>query len=131
MTTKNNIKALALILLISGVLVASLASVVPVKAQTQDSLFLYTPLGGTVTANGTALTGGSSTKYNNNTSVTLQATASLRLQILSIPICLRIGASTSTSNPFTTKVAAANCALQAIFIPSMHTPSIHNFHWIS
>ena len=107
-----------MILLTTTLLIlASSASVSNVKAATSTTILTYTTLGGSVTANGTALTGGASATYNDGDTLQLQATASSGFQFLCFVYADASGSVTSTDNPYT-KVITGACALEAVFIPT-------------
>ncbi|MGA2682653.1 MAG: hypothetical protein ABSF44_12730 [Candidatus Bathyarchaeia archaeon] len=122
MKTKN-LKVFTMILLISALLIlASSASLSNVKAATTTALFNYTTLGGSVTANGTALTGGAATNFNSGDTLQFKATASSGFQFLCFVYADASGSITSTDNPFTHTITAA-CAMEAVFIPTSNAPA--------
>jgi len=112
-----------MILLTSTILIlAASASIVPVRAATEN-LVLYTTLGmGTVSANGTALTPGSATAnvITAGDTYTFTQTASSGYKFIGWAYADASGAVGSTSASFT-KVLAGTCSLQAIYIPTTNT----------
>lgn len=117
----KNFKVLALILVTSALLlVAIIPNISSVKAATQDSVYVYTVIGGAISANGTALTGGSTYKYDNGAAISLTATPATGYKFLNWIYLSAAGANTSTSNPFVFTVAEASCALEAMFTPSVN-----------
>ena len=115
----KSIKVFVLILLTSALLLVAINSnISSVKATTQDSVYIYTSIGGTISAAGTNLTGGTSYSYDNDTAVTFQATASTGFEFLNWEYASASGGETSTVNPLTLTVNASSYAIQAMFIPT-------------
>lgn len=102
-------------------LVATNPGILTVKAQTQDSVYVYTSVGGTVSANGTSLTGGNSYNYADGASVNFTATSNTGFQFLCWEYAASSGTNTSTDNPFVYTISSAECAIQAMFVPSVNT----------
>jgi hypothetical protein len=117
--SKNNFKVLALILLTSALLIAAVnPNITTVKAQTTDSLYVYSTIGGTISANGTALTGGSSPTYANGTVLSFTATPSSGFEFLSWISVSAAGAATSTVSTFSYTISETSCAIEAMFYPT-------------
>ena len=70
-----------------------------VYAQTQGSVFVYTSVGGTITANGTAVTGGSTQSYNVGTTVNFNAVTGTGFKFIGWETVTASGANTTTVNP--------------------------------
>jgi len=121
MSKTKNVKIFTMILLITALLItASSSSISNVKAATTTTVLAYTTLGGSVSANGTALTGGASATYTNGDTLQLKATASTGWQFLCFVYADASGSITSTNNPFTKTLNGA-CALEAVFLPTTNT----------
>jgi hypothetical protein len=88
-----------------------------VTAQTQDSIFVYSTIGGTISADGTALTGGNTYKYNDGSTVTFIATPDSGYQFLSWVDLTAAGGTTNTTTPLQYNVSASG-AIEALFIPT-------------
>ncbi len=114
--TKKNLKVFTLILLTSALLIV--ATNPSVKAATQDSVYVYTSLGGSISTMGATLTGGTSYNFEDGTAVTLNATAGTGFQFLCWEVVSASGANTSTANPLVYTPDVANSAIQAMFIPT-------------
>ncbi|MGA3291176.1 MAG: hypothetical protein ABSD42_13165 [Candidatus Bathyarchaeia archaeon] len=115
----KNFKVLALILLTSTLLIGAISpSISTVKAATTDSLYVYTTTGGVISANGTALKGGSSPTYNNGTVLTFTETPSADFQFLSWIYVSSAGPVTSTATSFSQTISTAACAIEAMFLPT-------------
>jgi len=131
----KNFKVFALILLTSALLLVAINPNIPsVKATTQDSVYVYTSLGGTVSANGTSLTGGNIYNYDNGSAVNFTATAGTGFQFLDWIYVSTSGGATSTANPFVYTVSVASYSIQAMFIPTSSavtlptpTPTVNEF----
>lgn len=119
MISRKNHKLFALILLTSALLLTIGANIAFVKAQTQDSVLTFTTLGGTIAANGSTLTGGT-TKYNDASTISFSATASTGFQFLCWEYADASGATTSTTNALSYTIKG-DIAIEAIFIPTTHT----------
>ena len=105
------------------ILTASAANIPSAKAQTKETLVLYTTLGmSAVDANGSALTPGSATanSLNSGDTYTFTATAASGYKFIGWAYADASGAVGSTSASFT-KVLAGTCSLQAIYIPTTNT----------
>lgn len=92
-----------------------------VYAQTQGSVFVYTSVGGTITANGTAVTGGSTQSYNVGTTVNFNAVTGTGFKFIGWETVTASGANTTTVNPLALNITSGTCAIQAIFISSTNT----------
>lgn len=112
----KKLSLLALILLTSTLLLTAGAG--GVKAASTSSVYLYTTFGGTVSANGTALTGGSTTSYTTGDTVDFTATASSGFNFLCFDYVASTGASTTTNNPFDQTLSSSSCAIEALFTPT-------------
>jgi hypothetical protein len=120
----KNFKVFTLILLTSALLLVAInPNISSVKATTQDSVYVYASLGGTVSANGTSLTGGNSYNYNNGSAVNFTATAGTGFKFLDWIYVTATGGATSTANPFVYTVSEASCSIQAMFIPTSNLTS--------
>jgi hypothetical protein len=119
MSKSKNFKVIALILITSALLIV--ASNPGVKAATQDSVYIYTSLGGSITTMGSTLTGATSYNFDNGTAVDLNATAGSGFQFLCWEVVSASGATTSTVNPLAYTPDVASCAIQAMFIPTSNT----------
>ena len=119
---KRKLKVLAMILLTSTLLILTAGVSIPsAKATTTTTLFLYTTLGtSSVTANGTAMTGGASTTLNSGNTYQFKATASSGWQFVCFVYADKTGAVGSTLNPYS-KVISNPCSLEAVFIPTTNT----------
>lgn len=74
---KSKTKVLSLILVSSMLLILAVnSSIFTAKAQTNDSVYLYTSLGGTISISGTTIPGGTSYPFANGTAVDFVANAS-------------------------------------------------------
>ena len=113
----TSMKFLALVFLTSVLLTGSIYAA-SVKAQTQDSVYVYDTIGGTISAGGTALTGNSTYSYNNGTAVTFTANPGSGFKFLAWEYVSATGANTSTDNPFVYTIVSASCAIQAMFTPT-------------
>ena len=120
MNKTKNLKVIALILLTSAILLAAMPNV---TAATQDSLYVYSSIGGTVSAGGTALTGGSSYSYDHGSSVTFTATPDSGYQFLTWVDLTAAGGSTNTTNPLPYTVSASG-AIQAMFVPISNATAV-------
>lgn len=89
-----------------------------VGAQTKDSVYIYTSVGGTISSEGTNLTGGTSYNYTNGQAVTFTATPDSGCKFLFWSYASTSGTNTSTDNPFVYNISSTECALQAMFIPN-------------
>ena len=112
----KNLKVLALILLTSVLLVASISSA-SVKAQTQPSVYVYNSQGGNIDANGTQLTPSTNYNYTSGDTINYTPVAGDGFAFLcwdwigTAPV-------TSTSTTLTESITATSaCAIQALFIP--------------
>lgn len=121
LNSKRNLKVFSLILLTSALLLTIGANIASVKAQTQDSVFAYTTLGGTISANGSTLTGGSTTTYGDGSTISFSATASSGFKFLCWEYAGASGAITSTTNPLSYTISTSEIAIEAIFIPTTST----------
>ena len=93
-----------------------------VKAQTQDSVYVYTSVGGTISSGGTNLTGGNSYNYTNGQAVAFTANPDPGCKFLFWAYASPSGVNTSTDNPFVYNISSTECAIQAMFIPNVNTP---------
>jgi len=117
--TTKNFKVFALILLTSALLLVAVIPNVPVKAATTDSVYVYSTIGGSISGNGTALTGGSSPTYANGAVVAFTETPSSGFTFLNwIYINGTTGATTSTASTLSTSITQASCAVEAMFLPT-------------
>ena len=89
-----------------------------VYAQTQGSVFIYTSAGGTITANGTTVNGGSTQSYDVGTTVSFNAVTGTGFEFIGWETVTASGASTSTDNPLALTIDSGTCAIQALFISS-------------
>jgi hypothetical protein len=110
----KKIKISALILLTSALLIVALNA--GVYAQTQGSVVVYSSVGGTVTANGTTVNGGTTNSYNVGTVVNFNAVAGTGFQFLGWETVAASGANITTVNPLALNITTATCAIQAIFV---------------
>jgi hypothetical protein len=119
--TSKNFKFFALILIASTLLIAAATPAIStVKAQSTDSILVYVALGGTISANGTALTGGSTYSYADGTVVAFTATPGTGFAFLAWETATAAGGSTSTANPLDWTITGSG-AIQAMFIPTTNT----------
>ena len=117
--TAKNFKVLALILLTSALLITAISTEVPMaKAATSDSVYVYTTLGGTITANGATVTGGSSPTYDNGTVVSFTAVPSAADFTFLGWVYINGAAASSTVNPLSFTISAKSCAVEAMFQPT-------------
>src|SRR5208337_3055447 len=115
-------KFLASIVLASIILlVASNLNIPSVKAQATEGVYVYTSCGGTISANGASLTGGTTYNYTNGAAVTFTATALSGSKFLYWEYSSSSGTSTSTKNPFVYTVPSAESAIQAMFVPAVNS----------
>lgn len=114
--TKNIVLAL---LLTSAILLAgiNLSSVI---AQTTNSTYVYDSIGGTVAANGNAVTGGTSVTTNTNENAEFTATAQSGFDFLAWEYATAAGGCTVTDNPASINITLDG-AIQALFIPTTNT----------
>ena len=117
--TTKNCKVLALILLTSALLIV--AAVPNVGAQTNDNVYIYTSIGGTISTMGTTLTAGTSYPFANGTPVTFDANASAGYQFLcwvTIAPVANGGPTANTTNPLVYTPFIPSAAVEAIFVPT-------------
>ncbi len=115
-------KFLALIVLVSVLLLAAVNLNIPsVKAQTTESVYVYTSCGGTISANGASLTGGSTYNYTSGASVTFTATPTSGCKLLYWEYASKSATGTSTNNPFVFTIPSIASAIQAMFIPTVNS----------
>ena len=114
--TKNIVLAL---LLTSAILLASI-NLSSVMAQTTNSTYVYDSIGGTVAANGNAVTGGTSVATNTNENAEFTATAQSGFEFLAWEYATAAGGCTDTNNPASINITVDG-AIQALFIPSTNT----------
>ncbi len=116
-------KFLSLILMASALLI--MVTIYPnisnVKAETQSGVYVYTSCGGTISANGTSLTGGTTYNYTSGSSVTFTATPISTCNFLCWEYASSSGAQISTTNPLVYTVPSIESAVQALFIPKVNT----------
>jgi hypothetical protein len=119
MRTTKNFKVFALILLTSALLLVAINPSIPtVKAATQDSVYIYVSIGGTISAGGTNLTGGDSYSYNNGTTVDFQATATSGFTFLCWEYASSAGGVVSTVNPLALTLTESEYGVQAMYLPT-------------
>ena len=119
MKTTKNIKVLALIFITSVLLIAAASSnIAYVKAATQDSVYVYSSLGGTITSDGTTLPGGASYPFENGTAIDLVPVSSTGYQFLCWEVVSASESYTSDNCTLTYTPTAANSAVQALFTPT-------------
>ncbi len=122
MKTTKNFKVFALILLTSALLLVAINPNIPtVKAATQDSVYIYVSIGGTISAGGTNLTGGDSYNYNNGTTVDFQATATSGFTFLCWEYASSAGGVASTVNPLALTLTESEYGVQAMYLPTTNT----------
>ena len=114
--TKNIVLAL---LLTSAILLASI-NLGSVTAQTTNSTYVYDSIGGTVAANGNAVTGGTSVTTNTNENAEFTATAQSGFEFLAWEYATAVGGCTVTDNPASINITEDG-AIQALFIPTTNT----------
>jgi len=117
--TSKKIRISALILLASALLIVSLGA--GVNAQTQGSVFVYSSVGGTITADGTTANGGSTYNYTVGTTVNFNAVTGSGFTFIGWETVTASGASTTTTNPLALNITSGTCAIQAIFTSSTNT----------
>ncbi len=123
--TSKNFKVFALILLTAAILVvATCPNIAYVKAQTTDSVYVYTSLGGSITGNGTTLTGGASASYANGTAVSFEAVAGTGFNFLCFEYAASTGAVTYTTNPLVVTLTSSSCAIEAMFTPASNVTPV-------
>jgi hypothetical protein len=123
--TLKNFKIVALILLISTLLVLATNSAC-VKAQTQPTVYVYNSQGGTISANGTQLIGGTVYNYTNGDTVSYTTTPGSGFAFLCFDWISGSTPTTSTDATLTETLTSNSCAIQALFVPTANatvTPS--------
>ena len=122
--TSKNFKFFALILLASTLLIVAVTPAIStVKAQSTDSIVVFVAVGGSISANGTALpSGGSTQTYANGAVVSFNAIAGTGFTFLAWETATAAGGNTSTTNPFVWTISGSG-ELQAIFIPTSNVTS--------
>ena len=84
----RNLNFLVLVLLAMAFLLAAANPNFPsVKAQTQVSVYVYLPLGGTITENGAPIAGGTSYNFTSGTGVTFNATPNTGFRFVAWEYC--------------------------------------------
>jgi len=122
-TNRNKVNSnfLVLILAMSALLLLTVNPyMATVKAQTQDSVYVYTSCGGTVSAAGTDITGGSTYNFTSGATITFSATPLAGFKFLCWDYAASSGSQTSTKNPFPYTISQTECAIQAMFIPDVN-----------
>ena len=115
-------KFLALIVLVSVLLLVAVnLNISSVKAQTTESVDVYTSCGGTISANGSTLTGGTLYNYTSGASVTFTATPLSGCKFLYWEYGSPSSPSTSTDNQLVYTVPSVASAIQAMFIPTVNS----------
>lgn len=123
--TGNNLKVLALILLMSALLITAAGSA-SVKGATQPTVYVYNSQGGTISANGTQLTGGAVYNYTNGDTVSYTTNPGSGFAFLCFDWISGSTPTTSTNSTLTETFSSSSCALQALFVPTTNatvTPS--------
>ncbi len=102
-----------------ALLILALApNLINVKAQTQDSVFVYISVGGTISSAGANLTGGTSYNYTNGQTISFSANPDPGCKFLFWAYASPSGTNTSTDNPLEYNISSSECAIQAMFIPN-------------
>ncbi|HUJ84536.1 MAG TPA: hypothetical protein VLV84_02910 [Candidatus Acidoferrales bacterium] len=115
-------KFLVLIVLALIILLVPLNLNIPsVKAQAIEGVYIYTSCGGTMSANGVSLSGGTTYNYTNGAAVTFTATALSGSKFLYWEYSSSSGTSTSTKNPLVYTIPSSESAVQAMFIPTVNS----------
>jgi hypothetical protein len=118
----KNLKILTLSLIALVLFIVAInPGISTVKAQTQDSVYVYTSVGGTISSTGTNLTGGTSYNYTNGQAVSFTAQPDAGCKFLFWTSASPSGTNISTDNPFVYNISSTECAIQAMFIPSANT----------
>lgn len=121
MNSKNRVQLIALILLTSGILLLAMTTGIQnVKAQTSNSIYVYTSCGGSVSANGANLNGGVTYNYTSGTAVTFTATPISGFSFLCWEYASQSATGVSTNNPFVYMPTATQSAVQAMFVPAVN-----------
>ncbi len=106
-------------LLTSAILLAGI-NLSSVTAQTTNSTYAYDSIGGTIAANGNAVTGGTSITTNTNENAEFTATAQSGFEFLAWEYATAAGGCTVTDNPASINITVDG-AIQALFIPTTNT----------
>jgi len=122
----RNLNFLVLVLLAMAFLLAAANPNFPsVKAQTQVSVYVYLPLGGTITENGAPIAGGTTYNFTSGTGVTFNATPNTGFRFVAWEYCTPpsggTGVATTTDNPFVYNISTTSCSIMAIFVPTEST----------
>ncbi len=117
--TSKKLKISGLILLTSAILIVALNA--GVFAQTQGSVVVYSSVGGTITADGTTVNGGTTNSYNVGTTVNFNAVAGTGFEFIGWITVAASGANTTTDNPLALNITSDTCAIQAIFVSTTNT----------
>ncbi len=99
-------------------IIALTPNAIDVKAQTQDQVFIYVSVGGTISSAGTNLTGGTSYNYTNGQTISFSANPDPGCKFLFWSYASASGTNTSTNNPLQYTISSNECAVQAMFIPT-------------
>jgi len=115
-------KFFLLIVIASVLLVAAVYPNIPkANAQSTVGVYVYTSCGGTISANGASLSGGTTYNYTSGSSVTFTANPLSTCNFLCWEYASSSGADISTSNPLVYTVPSVTSAIQALFIPKANT----------
>ncbi|MGD0070279.1 MAG: hypothetical protein ABSB71_01800 [Candidatus Bathyarchaeia archaeon] len=118
MNKKMNIKALALILLTSALLITTIGTA-SVNAQTQPSVYVYNSQGGNINGNGTKLTPSTVYNYTNGDVISYTATPGTGFSFLCWDWIAGSTPITSTNSTLTETFSGSTaCAIQALFVPA-------------
>lgn len=91
-----------------------------VKAQTSNSIYVYTSCGGSVSANGATVNGGVTYNYTSGTTITYTASPLSGFKFLCWEYASQSGTNISTNNPFAYTPTATQSAIQAMFVPTVN-----------
>jgi hypothetical protein len=116
----NKKKNIVLALLLTSAILLAGTNLSSVLAQTTSSTYVYDSIGGTIAANGNAVTGGTSVTSNTNENAEFTATAQSGFEFLAWEYATAAGGCTVTDNPASINITVDG-AIQALFIPTTNT----------
>ncbi len=115
-------KFFGLALLTSAILLVAICpTILSSNAQTLTGVYIYTSVGGTMSVNGTSITGGNTYNYTNGDSLSFTATPNSGCTFLYWEYASSAGAGVSTDNTLIYNVSTNEGAVQAMFIPNVNT----------
>ena len=116
----NKTKNLVLALLLTSAILLAAINLSSVTAQTTSSTYVYDSIGGTISANGNAVTAGTSVTSNTNANAEFTATPQSGFTFLAWEYATAAGACTVKTNPTSINITGAG-AIQALFLQSTNT----------